>query len=276
MAILYRHGLAFALGMLLVVSQSSGSPAAVSLSSGCQFHEGGIIRGPKSERRVALVFTGHTFAEGGSKLLDELAKHRAKASFFLTGDFLANTNFGSFRGRIVREGHYLGPHSDEHLLYCSWERPHKTLITRQEFEHDLVRNLDKIIALGIRREAIRYFLPAYEHYNEEIVAWSRAMNLTLVNFTPGTRSNADYTEEAEKNFASSKVIFDSIVKKERTDPAGLNGFILLLHIGVGPGRQDKFSERFGGLLDFLDDHNYKLVRIDTLMEQRPSQNPPPH
>jgi len=275
-AILYRHGLASAVGVLLVVSQGSGTPGADSVSSGCQFHAGGIIRGPKSERRVALAFTGHSFAEGGPKILDQLAKHHAKASFFLTGDFLANTNFASITKRIVPEGHYLGPHSDKHLLYCSWEAPPKTLVTRREFERDLANNLEKIIALGIRRETIRYFLPAYEHYNEEIAAWSTAMNLTLVNFTPGTRSNADYTEESEKNFVSSKVIFDSIVNQEQTDPAGLNGFVLLLHIGAGPGRRDKFADRLGGLLDFLDARKYKLVRIDTLLEQPSFQTPPRH
>jgi hypothetical protein len=55
-----------------------------------------------------------------------------------------------------------------------------------------------------------------------------AMGLTLINFTPGTRSNADYTGEADTNFVSSQAIFDSIVNKEREDPHGLNGFILLL------------------------------------------------
>jgi peptidoglycan/xylan/chitin deacetylase (PgdA/CDA1 family) len=273
-AIRYRPGLVLAIGMLLVLTRRGDASGAGAVSSGCQFHDGGIIRGPNSERRVALAFTGHTFAEDGPTILDQLAKHHAQASFFLTGDFLANTNFTSVIGRIVREGHYLGPHSDKHLLYCAWDTPSKTLITRQEFEGDLANNLGKITALGIRRENIRYFLPAYEHYNEEIAAWARAMNLALVSFTPGTRSNADYTEEADKNFVSSKMIFDTIANKEQTDPVGLNGFILLLHIGAGPGRHDKFAERFGDLLDFLDAHQYKLVRIDTLLEQRPRQTSP--
>src|SRR5580765_7704637 len=57
--------------------------------------DGGIIRGPTGARRIALVFTGHEFAESGQIILDQLARHEAKASFFLTGDFLANTNFAS-------------------------------------------------------------------------------------------------------------------------------------------------------------------------------------
>src|SRR5262245_29012618 len=89
--------------------------------------EGAIGRGPTDGRRLALVFTGHEFAEGGDAILDALAKHNARASFFLTGDFLANPGFEPIVRRITDEGHYLGPHSDKHLLYCDWDDPDKTL-----------------------------------------------------------------------------------------------------------------------------------------------------
>src|SRR5262245_22281791 len=76
-----------------------------------------VVRGPENGRRLALVITGHEFAEGGETILDELARHRAFASFFLTGDFLDEPRFRPLVHRIVRDGHYLGPHSDKHLLY---------------------------------------------------------------------------------------------------------------------------------------------------------------
>ena len=94
------------------------------------------------------------------------------------------------------------------------------------------------------------------------------MGLTLIDFTHGTRANADYTGEADKNFVSSQTIFDSIVQREREDPHGLNGFILLLHIGSGPGRTDKFSSRFGELLDLLAGKGYQFVRVDELLPAR--------
>ena len=52
---------------------------------------------------------------------------------------------------------------------------------------------------------------------------------------------------------------------EQEDPHGLNGFILLLHIGSGPGRQDKFPARFGELLDYLAGKGYGFVRVDELL-----------
>ena len=94
------------------------------------------------------------------------------------------------------------------------------------------------------------------------------MGLTLINYTPGTRSNADYTGEKDKNFRSAQVIWDSIIKKEREDPHGLNGFLFLLHVGAGPERTDKFHYRFGALLDYLEAKGYRFVRVDTLLEGR--------
>ena len=221
-----------------------------------EFREGGIIRGPTSSKRLAIVFTGHGYAEGGEIILSELRKHKGKGSFFFTGEFLTNANFKPLIQRVVREGHYLGPHSDQHVLYCPWDGPKRTLVTREQFRSDMQANLEKIERAGVKRSRIRYFLPPYEHYNQEIVDWAKELGLTLINFTPGTRSNADYTGEGEKNFVFSKAIFDSIVAKERQDTNGLNGFILLLHIGCGPGRADKFPARFGELLDYLGGKGY--------------------
>jgi len=241
--------------------QGSGQPQV-------ELREGGIVRGPTSARRLAVLFTGHEYSEGGEVILNELGKHKGKGSFFLTGDFLTNSGFQPLVERLVKEGHYLGPHSDKHVLYCPWEGPKKTLVPHTEFQADLESNLGKIERCGVPRAQIRYFLPPYEHYNQEIVGWAKAMGLTLVNFTPGTRANADYTSEAEKNFVSSQAIFDSIVAREQKDANGLNGFILLLHIGSGPGRTDKFEARFGELLDCLAGKGYQFVRVDELLEAK--------
>ena len=231
----------------------------------CELRDGGVIRGPKSERKLAFVFTGHEFAEGGPTILDELAQHGGKGSFFLTGDFLANSNHAALVQRILNERHYLGPHSDRHLLYCAWE-DRRTLVSEADFAADLLANAAKIPAHeGEGQRFNRYFLPAFEHYNREIFDWTRKLRWSLINFTPGTRSNADYTGEADKNFISSQAIFDSIVNKEREDPNGLNGFILLLHVGSGPGRADKFHSRFGELLDYLAAKGYEFVRVDEML-----------
>lgn len=251
-----------ALATILVLSGCHSARQGVrpALAAGCETAQGGIIRGPKDLPRIALAFTGHGYGEGADIILNELARHHAHGSFFLTSTFLTNQTFTPLVKRMQAEGHYLGPHSDGHLLYCEWDAARKTLVTQAEFRSDLKRNLAKL------PKSPRYFLPPFEQYNAEITAWSAGLGLTLINFTPGTRSNADYTGEADAHFVSSQKIFDSILKRERDDPHGLNGFILLLHLGSGPERADKFPARLGELLDTLAGKGYAFVRVDELLE----------
>lgn len=242
-----------------------GRSTDAQLVADVQRAEGAIVRGPVDARRLALVFTGHEFAEGGDTILDVLARRGAKASFFLTGVFLRDPDKAPLVRRMLRDGHYVGPHSDAHLLYCPWTGPKVTLVSRAAFTDDLERNLETLKRFGVPRSAARFFLPSYEWYNDEIATWTRELGLTLVCHTPGTRSNADYTEEGAPQFVPSEAILQSILRGEREDPHGLNGFMLLLHAGAGPGRTDKFHRRFDGLLGTLEGRGYRFVRVDTLL-----------
>lgn len=277
---IFKHwppGFAAAMALFLIFALSgclSPRPKAPPVvASNCETWQGGILRGPTDARRIAIVFTGHGYAEGTDTILGELMRHHGHASFFLTGSFLTNRQFTPFVKRMTADGHYVGPHSDGHLLYCEWNTARTTLVTRDQFRTDLETNLAKLPKTYRKSSrSLRFFLPPFEHYNAEIASWSADMGLTLINYTPGTRSNADYTGEADANFVSSQKIFDSILKREREDPHGLNGFILLLHVGSGPGRTDKFHYRFGELLDYLASKGYQFVRVDDLLQSRP-QNP---
>ncbi len=77
-------------------------------------------------------------------LVDALQRHQGRASFFLTGDFLTNENFDPLLRRMFNENHLLGPHSDKHLLYCSWEKERETLVTQEQFRADVQNNQKKI------------------------------------------------------------------------------------------------------------------------------------
>lgn len=239
--------------------------------------DGAVVRGATDARRLSLVFTGHEFGEGFAEILDALRARRIAAAFFLTGAFLDDAAFEGLVRRAAREGHYLGPHSDAHLLYCPWTGPKATLVSRETFDRDLDANVAKLERLGVPRKAITHFVPPYEWANEEIAAWSRARGLLLVNPTPGTRAPADYTEDQDPRFVPSQQILDSVLARERADPHGLNGFVLLMHVGAGPRRTDKLHRRLGELVDALSARGYALVRLDALLPapDAPSPNASP-
>jgi peptidoglycan/xylan/chitin deacetylase (PgdA/CDA1 family) len=216
---------------------------------------------PDHAKRIALLFTGHEFAEGGEVILDELKRHGAKASFFFTGDFLRRAEFAPLIRRIIGDGHYLGPHSDKHLLYCDWEDSRRTLVTREQFRRDLDDNLREVERFGVPRESVTFWVPAYEWANRDILQWSRELRLEMAGFVlAGTRANADYMCDDDPKFVSSQRIVDSVLERERAD--GLGGAELLMHVGAGPCRTDKLHARFGDLLGSLVQRGYAFERID--------------
>ncbi len=229
------------------------------------FERGAIVRGDVTQKEIALVFTGHEFADGGNLVRDVLKRKKARASFFFTGDFYRQEANAELVVSLKEDGHYLGPHSDRHILYCSWEDRERLLVTKEEFSDDILRNYQAMKAFGLSKGASPFFIPPYEWYNEEIVNWAKDLGLVLCNFTAGTLSTADYTTPDMPNYRSSSRIYLSIFDHERTDPHGLSGFILLVHIGTHPDRRDKFYRRLEELLSGLRAMGYRLVGIDELL-----------
>lgn len=227
---------------------------------------GGITRGPLDEKKLAVMFTGGFFAEGAPVILDALQDRKLPASFFVTGDFLRIEEYHPAIRRIVAEGHYLGPHSDTHPLYSLWEDRNTTIITRDEFTRDLEKNLADLSRFGPTREHMRFWIPPFEWYNDEIAGWSRDLGMILFNYTPGTRSNSDWAPDDNRSFVPSEQIYQSILEYEEREADGLNGFLLLMHLGAGADRTDKMHPLIPGLLDALLERGYTFLRVDELLK----------
>lgn len=196
-----------------------------------------------------------------------MKKHGIKAAFFLTGDFYRNPAFAPVVKGLRKDGHYLGAHSDRHLLYADWGKRDSLLVSKGEFMVDLLANYAQMERFGIKQKDAPYFLPPYEWYNQRIADWTQELGLTLINYTPGTLSHADYTYPSlGKQYRSSQTILQSIWNHEQKDPHGLNGFLLLLHLGTHPERTDKLYHHLDTLLLELKNKGYKVVPLVQLFQ----------
>lgn len=232
------------------------------------WQSGAIIRGDTTSKKIAIVFTGDEFADEAGIISDALKKENVKASFFFTGRFYNNKQFAPAINNLNLNGHYLGPHSNDHLLYCAWEKRDSLLVTQQIFNDDLQKNYQAMQKYGIRQKDATIFLPPFEWYNDSIASWTKQLGLQLINYSPGTISAADYTWPELKNYRSSEAIMASIKKYESTGSNGLNGFILLLHIGTDPRRTDKFYKQLPELFSWLKERKYEMIRIDELVKKK--------
>lgn len=223
--------------------------------------QGAVIRINPEEKNIFLAFTADSRFEGGEHILKVLEKYDIKGSFFFTGNFLRNPDFKKIIKKIVKQGHYIGAHSDKHLLYCNWNNRDSLLITKEEFEFDLKNNFRELRKFGIKPESVKYFMPPYEWYNRKIVEWSNNLGFEVINFTPGTGTNADYTIPGMKNYKSSVKIYANLLQFEKEQPGGLNGAVLLIHPGTEPARTDKFYNILEDIIRHFASKGYKFESL---------------
>ncbi|MGE0018026.1 MAG: glycoside hydrolase family 9 protein [Draconibacterium sp.] len=221
-------------------------------------NEGATVRINQQKKVIYLVFSADKRFEGGEHILTTLKKNRIKGSFFFTGNFLKNPEFEGITEKIVKQGHFVGAHSNKHLLYCDWQKRDSTLVSKEEFQADLKANFLALQKFGVEPENAKFFLPPYEWYNNEITVWSRELGLNLVNFTPGTGTNADYSTPEMPNYKSSEQLMNWLTDFEAKEPQGLNGSILLIHPGTEESRTDKFYLKLDELITTFAKKGYQF------------------
>jgi endoglucanase len=216
---------------------------------------GAVVRMDTTAKNIFLCFTAHEFTDGFDKIISTLGKHNIRASFFFTGDFCRNKANKAIFKRLENGGHYIGPHSDKHLLYCSWEKRDSTLVGKEEFLNDLKNNYRELELQGIPRFRAQIFLPPYEWYNDTIAKWTEEAGLRLVNISPGTVTSQDWTfPQPGKRYFSSDTLMNDLVSYEKA--RGMNGYILLIHPGTDPRRTDKFYNRLDTVINYLESRSY--------------------
>jgi peptidoglycan/xylan/chitin deacetylase (PgdA/CDA1 family) len=69
-----------------------------------------------------------------------------------------------------------------------------------------------------------------------------------------------------RNYRGSDAIYKSILACEEKPP-GLNGFILLVHIGTDPARTDKFYHYLPQLIKYLKAKGYQFQTVNQLLKK---------
>lgn len=224
---------------------------------------GGIRRASRSERKLALLFTADEHVDGAESILQTMQARDLPASFFLTGKALDASEMRSWTRRAIAAGHYVGPHSDGHLLYAPWDDRQKSLVDKPRFQADLYRNLAELRELGAAPKEPVYLVPPYEWYNAEHTAWAKELGCQVISFTPGSGSHRDFAPEGHAAFRPTEELIREVLDFEVQSEDGLNGHLLLLHLGTT--RKDKVYAKLGMLIDQFRARGYVFVRVDKLI-----------
>lgn len=224
--------------------------------------QGATIRVNPDEKKVYFIFSADTRFNGGPHILKTLKKAGIKGSFFLTGNCLRKEEHKELIENIIAEGHYVGGHSDNHLLYAPWEKREVSLVSRDSLVKDLQLNMAELEKFGIKPEDAKWYLPPYEYYNSDHVKWIELAGMNVMNLTPGTATAADYTTADMPNYRSSQTLINTLLEFEKNQ--GLNGAIILIHPGVESGRPDPLYHRLGEIIKTLKKRGYTFGTFSDL------------
>lgn len=162
--------------------------------------------------------------------------------------------------KIIEKGHYVGGHSDKHILYIPWgPQIDNTVVSADSLINDFRSNMSELERFGIDISKAPYYLPPSERYNKETVRLIETQGQVTINFTSGLRTAADYTTPDMKNYQSSQQLIDQLFDFEKKN--GLNGAIILIHPGTEPIRTDKLYLRLDEIIVRLKERGYAFERL---------------
>src|SRR5215469_8361533 len=151
----------------------AGAVGAVTLGA---VHPRAQIFGPTVCRTDRPEKLSITFDDGPNpaitpKLLDLLAKHNAKATFFLVGKYVRESP--GLVKEIVQQGHAVGNHTDTHpnLIFCGPERTQSELLRCSES------------LAGVNAEKPRWFRPPFGFRSPWLGGMAQGQGMRLAMWT---------------------------------------------------------------------------------------------
>lgn len=187
------------------------------------------------ENKVALSFDAAWGNEETQRILDILAKHNVKVTFFMTGEWVKK--YPEDVKKIAAAGHDLGNHSENHKQMSK--------LTEEQCIEEIMKTHNRVKELtGIDMELFR---PPYGDYNNTVVGAARKCGYYTIQWDVDSLDWKDYGA-------------DSIVKKCTEHKNLRKGSIILMHNGA------KYTpDALEGVILGLKEKGYELVPISQLI-----------
>jgi peptidoglycan/xylan/chitin deacetylase (PgdA/CDA1 family) len=194
-------------------------------------------------------------------------------TIFLTGDFIKK--FPEITTRIVQEGHEVGNHTwnHPHLTSYAADKQNTTLpnVTR-EFLHDQLLRSAQLFEEVTGAKMAPFWRAPYGEHNAEIRQWAAELGYRHVGWTRGrswqeSMDTMDWVADTtSKAYHTSEEILSHLMKMADEETNGINGGIILTHLGSHRRDGDHFYTVLPRLISGLREKNYALVKISELAE----------
>jgi peptidoglycan/xylan/chitin deacetylase (PgdA/CDA1 family) len=238
-----------------------------------------VVRGNPRVPAIAFTFDGGDDANVAGEILDSLRTRGVRSTVFLTGQFIRR--HPDIVRRIVMEGHEVGNHLDTHphLTTYGQDRRQRTLpgVTR-EFLHDQFRRAEEGLRGLTGHHMAPFWRAPFGEHNGEIRAWAAEIGYRHISWTRGAGAAEDLdtrdwvADRSSRSYRSREEIVDRLLAFGQGRPEGLNGGIVLMHLGTNR-RSDRPHEALPKILATLQGRGYRLVNVSELLRHEDADAP---
>ncbi len=232
-----------------------------------------VERGPTDRREIVLTFDADG-AQGAEVILDTLRQKRIQTTVFLTGKFM--DKYPGLVRQIVKDGHEVGNHTQTHPHLTTYDQNnrHETRpeVTKEWFLDELMKPAAKFEELTGTPMAKIWRAP-YGEVNPQILRWAHELGYRHVGWTRDyahsmTLDSLDWViNRSDKNYQPGGKIIDRLLNFERESRDGVNGGIVLMHLGTERVAGDSVGLHLPRLIDEWRERGYRFVKVSTWLTE---------
>ncbi|MEJ2636019.1 MAG: polysaccharide deacetylase family protein [Calditrichia bacterium] len=215
-------------------------------------------------RELALTFDGGADDVHTTEILDILRQNGVRCTLFLTGKFIEK--HPDLVRQMVKDGHEIANHTYAHPHLTTYAYNHKqekgSNIDRVFLQQQLIKT-DSIFH-GITQKHLKpYWRAPFGEYNTQILLWAAELGYRHVRWSEGFDTYDWVSDASSKLYRSPGDAYNHFMEAEKNRPNGLNGIIVLMHLGSNRNNNHIFKI-LPRLIETLREKNYAFKPVSEL------------
>ena len=234
-----------------------------------------FTNGSTKKKLVALTFDGGSTANAAQEILDTLSARNVRVTMFLTGRFVRKNP--ALVKKFVSLNHEIGNHTHSHPHLTAWatDHTHTTLPgVTASFLCSELRRMKKAFTDIIGGNILPVWRAPYGEINSRLCRWAHDCGYVHIGWRQGRRwrdnldSNDWVPDEETPGYHSPDEVYRKVMDLARSKPYGINGGIILMHLGTQRKDAQKQVHRIlGKMIDDVRALGYTFVTVSQLLRE---------